>query len=191
MNSILFLKLFLSACILGDCNDTVQTDYQVCMVSGKECLVSFAQMINEAYKKVLWLCDDVERITPEQLEQFIDHPNQSLYVCCDGKTVCGAIMLDNTDPSGKLEMAMFTVHPDYQGKNIGSLLLKAVEKDAVERYHTHELYLYVIPYTQERLVTYYQHHGFELIEELPFTALHVVKPEYRDQISLYLMRKRV
>lgn len=189
MNTLFGLKLLLHIASLLTIQEGERDPYEIRMVTNTNQLEQIAEMVNEAYKKALWVADTVERITVEELTEVIEHNNKSLYVCCDGPVVCGAVILDNTDASGELEMGMLTVHSDYQGNNIGTLLISYAEQEALSRYHKDALYLYVIPCGQERLVAYYQRQGFEIVAELPFLFLHLVKPAYQQHISLYKMRK--
>jgi ribosomal protein S18 acetylase RimI-like enzyme len=183
------LKLLLKVTFLLAAQEAERGPYEIRMATHPEQLEQIEAMVNEAYKKAVWVADTVERITVAELTEIIEHKHTSLYICFEGATMCGAVILDNTDPSGELEMAMLTVHPGYQGKNIGALLIAHAEQEAVHRYHKDALYLYVIPCGQERLVAYYQRQGFEIVAELAFDLLYLVKPEYRDHMSIYQMRK--
>jgi ribosomal protein S18 acetylase RimI-like enzyme len=189
MYTLFGTKLLLNVIFLLTVQEVEKGTYDIRRITDTTQLEEIAVMINEAYKKALWVADDVERITVEELAGIIQSPHASLYVCFEGPSICGAVMLDATNLSGELEMAMLTVHTDYQGKNIGSLLMSHAQQEAVTRYHKDALYLYVIPCGQERLVAYYQREGFEIVAELPFIFLHLVKPTFQDHISLYKMRK--
>lgn len=187
----LFLVVIASVAFLMKYNGLVTQQYKVHKVEDTKHLVEIVTMINQAYKKVAWLKDNIKRTNVQELVTIVQHPNKTLYMCLDNKKICGAAILDNADEPGKLMLEMFTVHPDYQGKNIGTLLMRFVESEAVKTYNIHDVYLYVIPCMQERLVAYYKRHGFEIVLEKPYTLLSVVKPEYHDKMSLLLMRKKV
>jgi len=146
-------------------------------------------LINQAYKKVAWLKDKVKRTTADELDAIVKHPDQALYACFDSHRICAAAVLDKADEKDKLMVEMLSVHTDYQGKNIGTSMLNFLEQEAVHRFKTAALYLYVVPCAQERLIAYYQRHGFTVVAEKPYTLFKVVKPAYHDQMSLLLMRK--
>jgi GNAT superfamily N-acetyltransferase len=162
---------------------------QIYQIRTRHYLDEIAALINEAYKKVDWLKDSVKRTTIDELATIVDHPDKALYACFDGNTLCATAVLDRADEKDKLMLEMFSVHPHYQGKNIGTYLLHFLEQEAVHTFNISALYLYVVPCAQERLIAYYQRHGFEIVTEKPYTLLKVVKPEYHDQMSLLLMRK--
>lgn len=187
----ILVALVASIALVMNHNDVACQQYTVRTVHGTKYLVEITSMINQAYKKVAWLKDNIKRTSVAELANIVQHPHKTLYMCLDGKKICGAALLDNADDPTKLMLEMFTVHPDYQGKNIGTLLMRFVENEAVKTYYTHDLYLYVIPCMQERLVAYYKRNGFEIISEKPYTLLSVVKPAYHDQMSLLLMRKKI
>lgn len=193
-----FCVLFvLGVSLLGRSMISNEHQYGVYKIQDTKHLVEIAAMINQAYKKVGWVKDTVERTNVQELTTSIQSTDTSLYACFDGEKVCGIAFLDDSDASKKLEMTMFTVHPDYQGKGVGMLLMNFIETQAIQEFHTHELYLYVVPYTQERLVAYYQRHGFEVVPESASITYnraqkyisHLINPEYSDKIFLYEMRK--
>lgn len=185
------LFLVLSIALVMNYHDLASQHYTVSKVQGTKHLVELTKMINQAYKKVAWLKDNIKRTSVAELAYIVEHSNKTLYMCLDGQKICGAALLDNDDEPGKLMLEMFTVHPDYQGKNIGTILMRFIENEAVKTYHKHDLYLYVIPCMQERLVAYYKRNGFEVVLKKPYTLLSVVRPEYHDKMSLLLMRKKI
>lgn len=187
----IFLVIIVSLVLLIKYTRVASEPYSIHHVHDTKDLAEVASMINQAYKKVAWLKDTIQRTTVQELANIVQHTNKTLSLCRHGNKICGAAILDNADEPGKLMLEMFTVHPDYQGKNIGTLLMRFVENDAVKMYHTHDLYLYVIPCMQERLVAYYKRQGFEVVLEKPYTLLSVVKPEYHDKMSLLLMHKKI
>src|SRR3989337_3563067 len=120
--SLLLLGFVYAAAPVFACDN--KADITIMRVQKHHNIKEIADVINQAFKKMPFLKD--ERVTLQELEKIIEDTNKRLYVCVDGKRICGTIALDVSGEN--VEMQLFAIHPDYQGKNIGSLLMQHVEQ---------------------------------------------------------------
>lgn len=170
-----------------------EQEYLIEIATQEHDLARVIEVINAAYKKVKYLQEGIKRIALAEMIENLSDPNKRLYLCiAPNKEICGTILVHfNAQDTAKL--GLFAVHPDYQGQNIGSVLLRAVEKAAFAE--AKRIFLYVIPCTQERLIRFYEHLGYRKTgetREFPAEAkAHYIRPEYRDQIFLLIMEKRI
>lgn len=154
-------------------------------------LSKVAKVINFAYKKVKYLQDEVERITPSELRGFISHPNQRLYLCISpSQEICGTILLDFFEQK-KAEIGLFAIDPKYQGFKIGPVFMSYVEQEAFRKVQT--IILKVIPLFQEKLVKFYERQGYRATRvrvAFPEEDLRrYIRSEYRDQVFFSIMQK--
>lgn len=166
-------------------------NYHVEVGSSHHNLRDVAQVINRAYRGVHYLKDDVERITEEELIQLVNNQEKSLYLCLSPENeICGTIVLDHGEID-EAEIALFSVDPLYQGRNVGSLLLEHAEQQAVDHYNKKSVRLNMIP-LQEKLMRYYERHGYQSVDFVEFSDREkerFIRPEYEDYVFLWTMRK--
>ncbi len=146
------------------------------------------QVVNTAYNRAPWLKDGAQRTDAYALQSIFTNPDKKLYLCLDDNKVCGTVLLDAS--SSKPEMAMLAVDPEYQRKNnIGKLLMHHIEQEAIAM-KKQDIFINVIPLGQERLITYYQRHGYVDVGEVTqFNHPELVRPEYQGKVFLHVMRK--
>ncbi len=153
-----------------------------------------ASVINSAYSKVPYL--KKERITPEEVEKIICDKQKRLYLCISKtNNVAGTILLDfdqnNFAQNNAAELGLFSLSPTYQGKNIGSLFLKCVEQEAFSK--VTKIYLNVIPFSQEKLLSFYKKNGYAPTGEktaiLDEQKAKYFKPEYHKDIYFLTYEK--
>ncbi len=152
-------------------------------------LAKAAEAINAAYRRVKYL--QSERVTPQEIGQMIADPKKRMYFCLSPQgEICGSILLNEMEED-RVELGLFSIHPDYQGKKIGPSFLKCVENEAFKK--AREIILKVIPLYQGPLIQFYERQGYRLtgrIEEMPEEAkTKYIRPECRDKVYFSLMNK--
>lgn len=164
--------------------------FRVKLATPKHDLEQAASAINAAYKKVQYLMAD--RVTPQELGAMIADPKKRVYFCLSPQEeICGSISMTDMDKD-RVELGMFSIHPDYQGKKIGPQFLACVEKEAFKK--AQEIILKVIPLYQAPLIQFYERQGYKVTgcrEEFPKEdQVKYIRPECRDQVYFSLMNKR-
>lgn len=154
-------------------------------------LSKVARVVNSAYKKVRYLRDEIERVTPSELEGFISNPQKKLYLCISPtREVCGTILLDFFEKN-KVEMGLFAIDPEYQGYKIGPIFMGYVEQEAFKKVGA--IILKVIPLFQENLVKFYERLGYVVngkVMDFPGEdKLRYIRPECRDRVFFSIMQK--
>lgn len=114
----------------------------------------------------------------EEEEDFVNYleSERELYyvLCIDDKIVgCGGINFDNEKSIGKISWDI--IHPNYQGKSLGSQLLKY----RLNTLKAIESVQKITVGTSQVAYKFYQKHGFELRE--------IVKDYWADGFDLYAM----
>jgi GNAT superfamily N-acetyltransferase len=155
-------------------------------------LEKIVDMVNRAYKKVPYVKDDRNRVTLEELDLMLQQDMRVYYYEDQANNhICGAIALEITDQ--KVEIGMVSVDPEYQGQNIGSLLLKHVEDVARIELKQKDIHLNVVPFLQEKLVVFYIRNGFKFTGESekfsPQDLERYMKAEYWNQLLMLVMCK--
>lgn len=167
----------------------VCAEYKITKVEEYSNLEEIAGVINLAYRKAPFLKEDTDRTTVQKLKEIVLSTNKSLFVCLSEEKVCGSVVLDE---SGKNpEMTLLTVHPSFQGRGIGNLLIQHLENRVFSA--DKDLYLNVIPVGQESLVAFYIKCGFKFVGDFyVFDQPNLdkyIKDEYRDSIYYVGMKK--
>jgi dTDP-4-amino-4,6-dideoxy-D-galactose acyltransferase len=146
-----------------------------------------ASVINEAYKKAKFLKKN--RITLEEVEESIESNNKSIYLYYFKNVICGVILIDYFEEN-KAELGLFAIHPDFQGKGFGAKFMAKVENVVFKK--AKEIFMTVIPITQENLINFYKKLGYKLTKEkkeFPEKNKNLISPEYRDQVYFHIMKK--
>lgn len=148
-------------------------------------------VINAAYKKVNYLQNEVERATSSEILDFISNPKKKLYLCISPRReICGTILLDFFEED-KAEIALFAIHPDYQGCKIGPLFMNYVELEAFKKIST--IILNVISLFQENLIKFYEQLGYRAtgeVKDFPTDdKLKYIRPDCRDRVFFHIMQK--
>jgi RimJ/RimL family protein N-acetyltransferase len=154
-------------------------------------LIRAADVINAAYTKVMYLREEVQRITPQEISRLISYPEKRLYLCLSPKgEICGTILLDFIEET-KAEIGLFSIHPNYQGKQIGQNFMRHVEQDAFKGANT--VILKVVPLFQEKLIKFYEKLGYcgtgETIDFPIEDKIKYIRIEHRDSVNFCIMQK--
>ncbi len=150
-----------------------------------------ASTINAAYKKVKYLKDETQRVSPAELRAHIDDPKKRLYFCLspEGK-ICGSLLMQMMEED-LAELGLFSIHPDFQGMKIAPQFLKRVENEAFKK--AREIILKVIPLYQEPLIKFYERQGYGITGRIePFSKEDqdkYIRPECRDKVYFSIMNK--
>ncbi|EKE08398.1 MAG: Acetyltransferase [uncultured bacterium] len=152
---------------------------------------NIAAVINSAYQKVEYLQGGVDRATFTEIQSFVSNPRQKLYLCISpSHEICGTILLDFFEKN-KAEIALFAMHPDYQGYKIGPMFMNYVEEEAFKKVHA--IILKVIPLFQGNLVKFYERLGYkdtgEFIDFPEEDKLRYIRPDCRDRVVFSIMQK--
>jgi ribosomal protein S18 acetylase RimI-like enzyme len=137
------------------------------------------------------LQEGIERITVSELRDAVSDPRKELYLCLSPtREICGTILLDFFERD-KAEIALFAIHPDYQGYHIGPVFMSYVEREAFKK--AMSIVLKVIPLFQEKLIRFYERLGYkttgEVMSFLQEDKIRYIRPECRDQVFFSLMQK--
>lgn len=135
--------------------------------------------------------EGVERATSLEILDYATNPKKVLYLCISPKQeICGTILLDFFEKE-KAEIALFAIHPDYQGCKIGPIFMNYVEQEAFKKVRA--IILKVILLFQENLITFYERLGYVATEEIvQFPAedkLKYIRPNCRDRVFFLIMQK--
>lgn len=150
-----------------------------------------AAVVNSAYKKVQYLQEGIARITVSELRDAVANPRKKLYLCLSPKReICGTILLDFFEQD-KAEIALFAIHPDYQGYQIGPAFMSYVEREAFKKVTA--IVLKVIQLFQEKLIHFYERLGYRITGEVmnfpQEDKIRYIRPEWWDQVFFSLMQK--
>ena len=150
-----------------------------------------AVVVNSAYKKVQYLQEGIERIMASELRDAVSDPRKRLYLCLlPTREICGTILLDFFEKD-KAEIALFAIHPDYQGCRIGPVFMSCVEQEAFREVSS--IVLKVIPLFQEKLIDFYERLGYrttgEVMDFPEKDKIRYIRPECRDRVFFSLMQK--
>lgn len=110
--------------------------------------------------------------------------DSEVYVILSDDNVVGTVTVTNNksiyfdDNIPAIYISKFAIHPEYFGQGIGSEMIKWLEKLAVKRnIKTIRLDVYV---KSEKAIVFYQHRGFEIMDEKP-----------TRNFSVYCMEKKL
>jgi GNAT superfamily N-acetyltransferase len=154
-------------------------------------LNQIASVVNSAYKKVKYLQENTERISPTDLQEILSDPKKRIYLCLSpNREICGTVLVHQISEE-KAEIGLFAIHPNFQGKKIGLYFLKQIENEAFKK--AREIILKVILLYQEKLIAFYEKQGYSKTGEiLPFPhedKLRFIRPECRDQVFFSVFHK--
>lgn len=177
----------------------INTELKIIPVTNNKNLEEIFNVINLAYKKVPYLKEDAQRITIQELEEILEDPFKTLFVCIDGNKICGTALLtiidSGTEVNYNSEMSLLSVHPEHQGKNIGKLIMDHVEKEVSKVWYRFYLHIKVIPLYQEKLIEYYKLNGYEFAGEISYFSeedlKRYIKPECWHKIYFKTMYKHL
>jgi len=112
------------------------------------------------------------------LIRYLDKEIDIYYVLeCENAVVgCGGINFADNRTTGKISWDIF--HPAYQGKSLGTLLLK----HRIKKLKTIESIQLILVRTSQLAYRFYEKNGFELLE--------VVKDHWAKGFDLYRMKYR-
>jgi GNAT superfamily N-acetyltransferase len=149
-------------------------------------LEKVAAVVNAAYKKNDFLAKD--RTSVNELKTILLNPLKKLYIAISPENkICGTALITLNPSSEEADFGLFSVHPDEQGKNLGSLLLNHVEEEAFLRFHMKTVSLSTAP---QKLVQYYQSQGYQIIGNIPFPDENSLKNDCK-RITCTLLQKKL
>ena len=124
-----------------------------------------SDLVNSAYRgdssRQGWTTEadllDGTRIDTAAIEEIIQRPETTVLKYVEGEAIVGCVELHRNED--KLYLGMLTVQPGLQGKGIGKELLKAAEREALQR-HCRVIFMTVIS-IREELIAWYSRHGYQ------------------------------
>lgn len=185
MKPIQFLFIFIS---LFGLSGHATPEFRVERATFSHDLQRIVQVINCAYRRQPFNRMDGERISLSKLNEIVINPNSTLFLLISGhpeNLICGTILLQAS------EISLFSLHPNYQGKGLGRLLLYSAEEEAFKTYD--EVFLKVIPLFQEKLIAHYEQLGYQSLgerESLTQEKLERIQPQYHNQVYALILRKK-
>ena len=146
-------------------------------------------LINQVHPKSQHILRvDQEFLSVDAWATTLDSSNKELLIFPNkDKAIIGVVLL-NLGSEENVDLAdirYLTVHPDWQKRGIGDMLLKRAEQQAREIYRKKRIGLTTVYHPdcpQEHLISWYQKRGYEFEKEIkPTCAEHEVwKPEFRQ-----------
>lgn len=148
-------------------------------------LASLVQVVNLAYTGEYWLIPGPRLRSVESLQKEFRRPGNHFLVADQGGQCAGSIRLSVGEASpvpGAAYFGMLAVHPAFQSKGVGALLMSAAEALAASFGHDA---LWLDCAEEMGLVPYYAARGFRVASRVfdchlgstePFTLVRMVKP---------------
>ncbi len=106
-------------------------------------------------------CENGGPISEEDLEESLYAPQSVVYDILWDEKKAGGIVLNIDEKSGRNEVALFFIYPNFHSKGIGSSVWKLVEKTYPET----KVWELVTPYFEKRNIHFYVNKcGFHIVE---------------------------